>query len=69
MDRSDEAVQLVAYRIEDVRRVGLRRYLAVDRVGKEFQVEEVRRSDQPDQFPRPTRERAPVVIEKGNAIR
>ena len=69
MDRSDEAVQLVDYPIEDVRRVGLRRYLVVDRVGKEFQVEEVRRSDQPDQFPRPPRERAPVVLEKGDAIR
>lgn len=69
MDRFDEAVQLVAYRIEDVRRVGLRRYLVVDRVEKESQVEEVRRSDQPDQFPRPPRERAPVVIEKGDEIR
>lgn len=69
MDRFDGSIQLVAYRIEDVRRVGLRRYLAVDHVGKEFQVEEVRRSDQLGQFPCPPRERAPVVIEQGDAIR
>jgi hypothetical protein len=69
MDRFDGAVQLVAYRIEDVRRVGLRRYLAVDRVEKGSQVEEVRRSDQLVQFPCPLRERAPMVIEKGDAIR